>query len=303
MIGTADWDEASHTVSEAYFPHRLIPAERGSTAERVSVNGANLGPVRIAKIGWGSPVVIETAHEGGVAVNLPLSGAMTSRVGGRDLRATTLRATVYPANTAVTISEWPANCRILGVRFEHAYLARESQRLFARPLSLPSEFALDDTLRKRWLGLVRSIIRNPFHHPLVEEQLAGALTAALLVETMPRDESYLPSCPHALRKVIEKLHEEPGHAWTAADMAATAGVGIRQLQEGFRAHLDTSPHAYLTSIRLRKARADLESPHEGDTVTDIAMRNGLVHVGRFAAAYQRAYGEAPSETLRRALGR
>jgi AraC-like DNA-binding protein len=33
-------------------------------------------------------------------------------------------------------------------------------------------------------------------------------------------------------------------------------------------------------------------------VADVAMRWGLVHTGKFAAAYRRAYGESPSETLR-----
>jgi AraC-like DNA-binding protein len=36
----------------------------------------------------------------------------------------------------------------------------------------------------------------------------------------------------------------------------------------------------------------------GVRFADVAMRWGLVHTGRFAAAYRRKFGESPSETLR-----
>jgi AraC-like DNA-binding protein len=40
-------------------------------------------------------------------------------------------------------------------------------------------------------------------------------------------------------------------------------------------------------------------PGDGTTVTEVALRFGFAHTGRFAAAYRRRYGQAPSATLRR----
>ena len=41
------------------------------------------------------------------------------------------------------------------------------------------------------------------------------------------------------------------------------------------------------------------STHPATTsVTDVALRWGMTHTGRFAAAYRRKYGVAPSATLR-----
>jgi AraC-like DNA-binding protein len=37
-------------------------------------------------------------------------------------------------------------------------------------------------------------------------------------------------------------------------------------------------------------------------VSDAALDSGFVHLGRFAVAYRRRYGESPSETLRRTRG-
>jgi hypothetical protein len=59
-----DWDEASHAVADAYFPHELHPLTR-STAANVVVDSVGIGPVRIAHIGWGAAVTVDTAHPGG----------------------------------------------------------------------------------------------------------------------------------------------------------------------------------------------------------------------------------------------
>lgn len=77
-------------------------------------------------------------------------------------------------------------------------------------------------------------------------------------------------------------------------------VSVRSLQEGFRRSLDTTPVAYLRRVRLEKARDELTAAEPGTTsVTEVATRWGFVHLGRFSSTYARAFGERPSETLRR----
>ena len=58
--------------------------------------------------------------------------------------------------------------------------------------------------------------------------------------------------------------------------------------------------AWLRQRRLDAARAMLEKPARDDLrVADVALEFGFFHVGEFAAAYGRAFGETPSITLRR----
>ena len=54
------------------------------------------------------------------------------------------------------------------------------------------------------------------------------------------------------------------------------------------------------SARLAGAHAALRDadPGDGTTVTEVALRFGFAHTGRFAAACRRRYGQAPSATLR-----
>ena len=66
-----------------------------------------------------------------------------------------------------------------------------------------------------------------------------------------------------------------------------------------RRSLGTTPMAYLRRLRLEKTRHELSTAEPGAvSVTNVATRRGFVHLGRFAAAYSRAFGETPSETLR-----
>jgi AraC-like DNA-binding protein len=76
------------------------------------------------------------------------------------------------------------------------------------------------------------------------------------------------------------------------------GVGIRTVQRSFREYFDLSVTDYLKNIRLDKAHRALETTKDGEeSVTDIALRSGFTHLGRFSVAYRTRYGESPSETL------
>lgn len=88
--------------------------------------------------------------------------------------------------------------------------------------------------------------------------------------------------------------------WTASEMAATAGVSVRRLQEGFRQYVGRTPSEYLTDIRLVRVRDDLLAADPGDTVAAVALRWGFAHTGRFAAAYRTRFGTALSAALRSA---
>ncbi len=81
-------------------------------------------------------------------------------------------------------------------------------------------------------------------------------------------------------------------------IAAAAYVTPRALQYAFRRHLDTTPLAFLRRVRLDAAHRELlAADPRGTTVTEIAMRWGFAHPGRFAAHYRNTYRTAPGTTL------
>lgn len=86
-------------------------------------------------------------------------------------------------------------------------------------------------------------------------------------------------------------------------LCEAVGVPERTLQLCFRQTAGMSPRAWDRSMRLHEAQRLLSSLR-GDSVgvTDVALRCGFNHLGRFAIAYGELFGESPSRTLLRSRG-
>ena len=106
--------------------------------------------------------------------------------------------------------------------------------------------------------------------------------------------------PRDLKKAIERLQSEPQRPWRLCDLAGACGASPRTLQKHFRRFLGITARAFLQGLRFEGARQELLAACQGARVTEIALRCGFVHFGRFATEYHRRYGETPSTTLRRA---
>jgi AraC family ethanolamine operon transcriptional activator len=98
--------------------------------------------------------------------------------------------------------------------------------------------------------------------------------------------------------VIERL-DQSIHMET---LCREVGASPRALEYAFRAIYGMGAMRYLRIIRLNEARRALSRSDASKpaTVTTVAMEWGFWHLGEFAAAYRRLFGEPPSETLRKA---
>jgi AraC-like DNA-binding protein len=108
-----------------------------------------------------------------------------------------------------------------------------------------------------------------------------------------------PRLTHDVACVLELFETDPARAYDLDALARAARVSRRTLQKHFRRALGTTPLAALREIRLARARRALLQDRADTPVTEIALRCGFTHFGRFAAAYRARYGEAPSATRQR----
>jgi AraC-like DNA-binding protein len=103
-----------------------------------------------------------------------------------------------------------------------------------------------------------------------------------------------------IRRAVQYVQLSADRPIGISDIAAASGVGPRALQLAFRRYADTTPWAYVRSVRLDRAHRDLEAADAGrDTVLAIALRWGFSNRSRFSAEYRAVYGETPAATLRR----
>jgi transcriptional regulator GlxA family with amidase domain len=82
-------------------------------------------------------------------------------------------------------------------------------------------------------------------------------------------------------------------------LCLVVGRSERGLRSAFYAVRGMSPMRCMLAERLREVQRALRHPAaESITVTAVATKYGFFELGRFAAIYREAFGEAPSDTLR-----
>ena len=144
------------------------------------------------------------------------------------------------------------------------------------------------------------IIANPDAARGLEQELVEALVGCL--GAGEANEDSVAQRQHELimrrfRRVLEENHDQSLYL---PEICTIIGVSDRTLRLCCQEHLGMGPKHYLMLRRLHMARRALREPGpSGATVTEIATRYGFWHFGRFAAAYKSAFGEMPSNSLRR----
>jgi transcriptional regulator GlxA family with amidase domain len=106
------------------------------------------------------------------------------------------------------------------------------------------------------------------------------------------------------RDVVERaeayLRSHLGTPVPCSELCRIVGLSERGLRSAFYRVRGMSPKQYMLANNLLHARHALcTAPAGSATVTRVATTYGFYELGRFAATYREAFGEAPSETLRR----
>lgn len=154
-----------------------------------------------------------------------------------------------------------------------------------------------------WSELQRkdSFIRSLMVAREVEDALAATLLQVSLFDPRSLSEkSSGAAAGKALRRAEDFLMAHLTGPVSLAKVSQEAGVSVRTLSRIFHRHHGSSVMQYLKTRRLEAVRRELISAEpEGTSVTEVALRHGFGHLGRFSSAYRRAFGELPSESLRR----
>ena len=103
-----------------------------------------------------------------------------------------------------------------------------------------------------------------------------------------------------VRRAEALILTQPERPFTVNGLARAVGLSTRSLSRGFQRLRGYGPMAAVRRARLDRVRLDLltAAPHE--SVTNVAMRWGFYHLGRFSGLYAAHFGELPSATRRSA---
>jgi len=312
---TADPEVAEGTIASFLSPHRLTI--HGET-RRFAATGrvAEVGALSLCLMSYGEEVIVDRPVQDDryVAVLIPVQGRLLVRLRGMEFVATPSESIAVLSQRERVNLRWSKDCRIMTVRADaaalQAALAELSPRLSGSSLKLESA-QIVGLRRQAVLGVAANLVQacsscgsDGLPRFLIRRLSEQALTTLLLtLDHNETDTLFRPLEPvtgRSVRAAMDLVHDEVRAEHTVHDLAGQLGVTVRTLELAFRKELDTTPNAYLQRVRLDRARAELRHGDcsEGTTVTDVAMKWGFAHVGRFAKRYRDAFGVAPSADLR-----
>ncbi|GAA0744271.1 AraC family transcriptional regulator [Dactylosporangium roseum] len=308
-------EEARALCHTYFYPVTLEPLK---TEARLSCTFDALvaGPVTLADLEYGAAIRmsqpnLETAYH----VNVPLFGALQSVYRGVQIRADSHLGAVFGPKGEVLLERWNAGTRVMCVKLDRLALHAELESLLGRPVRGPLELAPSLDVSRgaglTWLRLMR-LLADDIHNedgllsrPAFAERLGREAVRGLLYAVGHRylaelAEPGVPCLPRTVRRAVDAIRDDPARSFTVAELAAVAGVSVRALQEGFRRHVGVPPLVMLREARMARVHEELRAADPyGCTVAEVAHRWGFAHLGRFAAAYRRTFGEPPSATLHR----
>jgi AraC-like DNA-binding protein len=308
-------DAQSRTEALLGNPHQFTLLG-GDNPFMAQIAHASLGAVSLLRSRYGVDVEI-TCHPPipQVTVSLVRSGHITvAKERGARTNVDGRHAVVLSYDQPVRM-RWTADTEQVMLALTKSAVADTLERMLQAPLKGDLVFEAELDTRSRGRGIIGAMetlahvvsgLPTGVNPGPVTAELASSVATQLLLahrhnytEQLFSDQPLPP--PRTVRRVIDFIDNSDGMHLRLADLTDCANVSERSLHNAFKKHLGMAPMSYVRQRRLQQAHDELLriGPGQGVTVTDVALRFGFSHMGRFAAAYRERFGESPSVTLAR----
>ena len=265
-------DQARSLGGDLYYPHDVRVV--GDLSFGLDIEAERCGPVTLGWLSYNTAVevttgVLDTAYQ----VNIPVDGVIRTSSGPERLTASPSMAAVYRPDCTSSLQGWETPCRMLAIKIARMALENELSTLLERevgggPLKIEPELSLRTSRGAQWWAVVQALLfqmredspcagHSALRAAMVRSMLVGLLLATDHPLRSELDAPAKPAVPGAIRRALDYIEHHAADHVTITDIAESAGVGVRALQQGFRTSLETTPLAHLREIRLGRAQHDL----------------------------------------------
>ncbi len=313
-----DAAEVHRQVGRALCGHNARSLTDRHPERMAALHCASLSDTTAIYLQYGVETKVRVEDLGFFLLEVPLSGACET-VFGLDRAHTTPGAIIMAGPGREFSSHWDDYCSKLLIKIDSLALERQLGVILGRSPSKALVFELEHPIDNgpvaslwRHLRLLIGELEDPTSLlntvPVAGREAEERLLWTLL-HVLPSNYSteltveYPKPATSFLERVEEYITEHCAESLTLTDLAGVAGVSGRTLLEGFRRHRGISPMRLLKTARLDGARSELlKADSDGVSVTDIALKWGCQHLGRFSVEYKQRFGESPSSTLQHRSG-
>ena len=312
--------DAAHEYISRYVTNHLIDSRGPRRQVDFDCQRWGVGDIQVCNFSYGAfetQVRVGNSDNAGFFLVMPLTGRSDVR---RNRRCSSLlpgTAMVFRSDEDSVFAN-SAHFRNINLRVSMESLARFVAEELGVTAHTPIEFAEQSVATSgeirclvdyiRWVSAqLDSGVAQPFRHGRHLARHAYDMLLALLLTTVPnnyqerfRSNQGRPAAPAYVRRAEDYMQVHACEPLAVSDVARAVGIATRTLHLGFQRSRSYSVGEYLRNARLELARSELLTARERNlTVTDVALACGFGHMSKFARAYQRRFGEKPSDTLRR----
>lgn len=310
FLVTDDLDHARESVGRMWERHRS-QLKRGHRYD-LRWHQAQFARTTLSYAATASALDIECGPvSDSVKVTVHLAGRLSHRVNGDDALSTRATAVVHAPGDELIMETEPF--RLLLLAFDGALVRSALAARFDRSMpdaGWPRSFSLTTPAGTSLRHLLLWTAEQLDHRDsdlVSNRRTAVAVQQTLLSLFLDASDGGWPAGmviddtldERRLRLLEDWIDGHLSDPVTIEDLARVAGVSARAVQATFRRRRQCTPMAFVMRRRLEGVRRALGVAPPSATLTAIAMDHGLFHMGRFAAAYHRLFGERPSETRAR----
>jgi AraC-like DNA-binding protein len=228
-----------------------------------------------------------------LTVLFPWAGRITCAVQGEMIRADAGGILAFAPNRRQTVVERPRNGPYMAdVLTLPLHILHDAQR--AEDVRPGSVRPRPDTLCAAMFRIrlkAGQVLATGLPEPSACDDMVTDLALALAAP----DQTVRSAGQRRVGQAIALMRARFGEPFPIAALARELGCSSRSLQAAFREAGHASPQEVLATIRLDESRIRLLSGQ--GSVTSCALDSGINHLGRFAKAYRRRFGESPGQTL------
>ena len=244
----------------------------------------------------------------GVTINISLAAPLRFRRGAKTREYTAGSAYLRGPGDEFDLTTQHGSS-LMGLGFSPELVTWLEDRT-GKPLALGDTLSLETPEGKslhRYLNFIWDEIQNGgalLNSTLatleIENSVAALFYAATQRSNQTTETGGALARPDYLMRAEEYIRANLSRPLSVLDVATAAGVSPGTLSRVFRRHRGVTTREFIEQHRLNAARENLlAAAPDSTTVTEVALKWGFTHMGRFAVNYRRTFGEKPSETLRR----
>jgi len=311
VLNHCDPEQLAEIIDGSHMRHRVLP---GGTLG-AELETLHMGSIRMQRGLYSMGILVDGAWPSDmITVGFVLEAPTDATVNG--FACPPLSIQLYCEGCELCYRAAPGSTWFI-LLVERERIQQAALRLYGRPLPIPetgsTSIEPEELDAKRIAAAIHVFFAmgaypNPTQnidalYRLLEEQFHYDLACALhngRRQDRSREARRVAQRRSVMRRAEEYLRANISGTFSLSELADAAGTSARTLESRFLETYGVTPLTWFRSMKLNEIHKELQrSRGTGQRVSDIAMRLGFLHFGRFAEEYRRLFGECPRDTLTR----